>query len=66
MMNLAEMISTLSDGEERALMRLRYLGGHRIKDIAASTRMSERNVQRILRQAKNELKEKYPHDFHLD
>ena len=62
-MNLADMITTLPDADERAFMRLHYLNGHTIKDIAESINMTERNVYRLMKQARLNLERMYPDTF---
>ena len=65
-MTLAEMIATLDDGDDRGIMRLKYLGGHTVKQFAISLGISEGNVTGHLRRGREELRKKYPDDFHLD
>lgn len=56
---LDRMISSLDDIDERAIMRLRYLGGHTVKAIADAIGMTERNVYNKLKRARARIREEY-------
>lgn len=63
-MNLADILSTISDADDRAYMRLIYLGGHTIKEIAECFQMTERVIYHHTRRAKAELRKRFP-DYRL-
>ena len=63
MLTLAEMIKNLDDGNERAIMRLYYIGNHKIMDIAEALGMTERNINRYLNRGRKALTMRYGIDF---
>ena len=57
---LDEMISSLTNVYDRTIMRERYLCKHKPLEIAEGLRLSERDVQQHIQQARHELKDKFP------
>lgn len=57
---LDPLISVLERGDDRAIMRLRYIKGFSPEDIAEAIDRTGRYVYYHLSQAENELSEKYP------
>ena len=66
MMELSDMITTLTDADDRAIMRLHYIDGHTFKEIADAIGMSQRNAIRHARHAKQELAHRFPDTFRTD
>ncbi len=60
---LSEMIDTLPNQEERSVMRLRYIHGYKPEFIADGIFVSERQIFRYIRSAKQHLAEKFPDRF---
>ena len=59
-MNLAGMLSTIVDADDRAYMRLIYLGGHTVKEIAECFGLTERVIYHHTHRARAELQERFP------
>ena len=63
---LSEMITTLPDIDQRAIMRLRYLNGHKPEHIAAALGVCVRSVFRYMDKGKEELARMYPDRFRVE
>lgn len=60
---LSEMIDSLPDIDDRAVMRLRYINGYKPERIAEGIFRSERDVFRRIQKAKEQLAEMFPDRF---
>lgn len=65
MPTLEEMITAIPDAHDRAIMRLYYIGNHKIREIAEAVDMTERNVNRHLKHGRRELTARFGIDFQL-
>ena len=63
---LAVMIESLPNIDDRAIMRLRYIKGYTPERIAEGVFRSERSVFYRIQKAKEQLAEKYPDRFIAD
>lgn len=57
---LEPLIGTLSNADDRAVMRLRYIKGFSPEDIADAIRRTDRSIYYYLSRAEEELCRKYP------
>ena len=63
---LEEMVTALPDLDQRAIMRLRYIYGHKPEHIAPAIGFTARSVYRYIDMAKTELAQRFPERFRVE
>lgn len=63
---LEVMFTAVDDPDQRAILRLHYLNGHKIELIADAIGMTSRNAYRLFKEGKNELQSMFPERININ